>query len=272
LVDLSEALVRKHDYDRYLAALFAPEAVRTDLFAIYAFNYEIAKIGESVRNPAAGQIRLQWWRDAIDEIYSGARSRTEGLKALATAISRHQLPKSLLEATLDSRERDLDPAPFPDLAALELYADAASGHIMRLALRVLGAGDTLDSMAHEAGIAYAITGLLRALAFNAVRSRIVLPADEMAEGRVRGADILAGRMTAELAALMGRISEVARLHYATVTRMDRRFLPAILPAALTPAFLRLMNRSGFNPFGDSTDIPAYRRQWIMLRAMVRSHI
>jgi phytoene synthase len=272
LADHSQALVRKHDYDRYLSSLFASEAVRADLFAIYAFNYEISKIAESVRNPAAGQIRFQWWRDAIDEIYCGARSRTEGLTGLAAAIARHRLPKSLLEAMLDSRELDLEPAPFPDLPAVETYADATSGNVMKLAARVLGAGDTLDSMARHAGIAYAIAGLLRALPFNAARSRIVLPADEMVLAHVAGADILAGCMTAELPTLIARLSEHARVQYANATRTDRRFLPAILTAALTPAFLRLMNRPGFNPFRDSTEIPAYRRQWIMLRATIRGHI
>jgi len=152
LADLTESLVRNHDYERYLAALFAPEAVRTDLFAIYAFNFEIAKIAESVRNPAAGQIRFQWWRDAIDEIYSGARSRTEGMNRLAAAIARHQLPKGLLISILDSRELDLEPEPFPDFSALEFYADATSGNVMKLAARVLGAGETVDSGASDAGI------------------------------------------------------------------------------------------------------------------------
>jgi phytoene synthase len=272
LADLTESLVRNHDYERYLAALFAPEAVRTDLFAIYAFNYEIAKIAETVRNPAAGQIRFQWWRDAIDEIYSGARSRTEGMNRLAAAIARHQLPKGLLISILDSRELDLEPEPFPDFSALEFYADATSGNVMKLAARVLGAGETVDSGASDAGIAYAITGLLRALPFNAARSRIVLPADEMARAHVTGADILAGRMTAELSGLIAMVSERARMHYGKVARVNRRFLPAILPAALTPAFLRLMNRSAFNPFRDSTEIPVYRRQWVMLRATIRGHI
>ncbi len=152
MADLSEALVRKHDYDRYLATLFAPEAVRADLFAIYAFNYEIAKIAESVRNVAAGQIRFQWWRDAIDEIYSGTRSRTESLKALAAAVARNQsAEKTCLRRCCDSRELDLDPAPFSDLSDLEFYADATSSNVMKLVARVLGAGDTLDCVAHDAG-------------------------------------------------------------------------------------------------------------------------
>jgi phytoene/squalene synthetase len=267
-----EALVRKHDYDRYLAALFAPEAARADLFAIYAFNYEIARIGETVRNPMAGQIRFQWWHDALQEIYDGASARTESLKALAAAIARNDLQKDLFEVMLQGRELDLDPAPFHDLSDVESYADATSGSVMKLAARVLGAGDTLDGAAHDAGIAYAIAGILRAIPFHAARSRLVLPAEEMTRAHVSGAEILAGRMNSEIAELISRISEVAWLHYGRVGRTSRRFMPAILPAALAPAFLRRMNRPGFNPFRDSTEIPAYRRQWIIFRAVMRGQI
>jgi phytoene/squalene synthetase len=272
LADYCEALVRRRDDDRYLASLFAPAATRQDLFAIYAFNYEIAKVAESVRNPLAGQIRFQWWRDAVQEIYGGAPGRTENLRALARAIKRHHLSQSLFETMLDARELDLDAAPFADLASLESYADATSGNVMKLAARVLGAGETLDGEAREAGIAYALTGLLRAIPFHAARSRLVLPADEMTRARVTGTQIFAGQMTPELTLLVAGLSETARLHYARVGRTERRYMPAILPAALAPAFLRLMSGSGFNLFRDSTEIPAYRRQWIMLRAMLRRHI
>src|SRR5438477_4561684 len=108
--DYCETLVRKHDYDRYISALFAPQRVRAHLFALYAFNYEIARIRETVRNPVAGQLRLQWWRDAVDEIYSGARGRTEVLRALLHGVAAHQLPKRLFDAMLDAREQDFESA------------------------------------------------------------------------------------------------------------------------------------------------------------------
>src|SRR5690242_6843443 len=108
--DYCQALVRKNDYDRYISALFAPESLRSYLFALYAFNYEIARIAETVRNPMAGQLRLQWWRDAVDDIYSGAPGRTEVLKGLADSIRVHQLPKPLFEAIIDAREQDFETA------------------------------------------------------------------------------------------------------------------------------------------------------------------
>ena len=263
-----ESLVRKQDYDRFIAALFASEAVRQDLFALYAFNYEVAKTAETVRSQVAGQIRLQWWRERIGEIYAGAAARNALLTALASAVDRHRLDRSLFDDLIDAREFDLDPAPFGDLSQLEAYADATSGNLMRLAARVLGAGEALDEDAREAGIAYAVTGLMRALPFHAARSHIAMPADEMARAGVASGQLLRGHMSPEITGLIARMSEIARAHYQRVKRTERRYLPAILPAALVPAFIGVLNRRGFNAYRDSTEIAGYRRQWIMLRAVI----
>src|SRR6476661_6084406 len=69
------ALVRHHDRDRFQTVLFAPAARREALFALYAFNYEIARVRESVTEPMLGQIRLQWWREAVDAGYAGTLPR-----------------------------------------------------------------------------------------------------------------------------------------------------------------------------------------------------
>ena len=68
------ATLRQHDRDRYLTTLFAPSDRRGALIALYSFNFEVAKTREVVREPLLGRIRLQWWRDAIDEIYCNGRS------------------------------------------------------------------------------------------------------------------------------------------------------------------------------------------------------
>ena len=267
-----EFVVRKHDYDRFIAALFVPETLRADLFALYAFNYEVARIAEIARNPVAGQIRLQWWRERIDEIYAGAPAPAETVTELARAVARHGLDRSLFDDLIDARESDLDPAPFSELPQLEAYADATSGNVMRLAARVLGAGGTLDKNAREAGIAYAVTGLLRALPFHAAHSHIAVPADEMARAGVAPDQLLRGHMSPAIASLIARMSDIAHAHYQAVTLVGRRSLPAILPAALVPAYIRILNRSGFDIYRDSTEIAGYRRQWILLRAVMRGGV
>lgn len=267
-----ESLIRKSDYDRYLAALFAPETVRGDLFALYGFNHEIARVAGTVRNPVAGQIRLQWWRERLDEAFAGQPARVEVLIALNSAVIRHRLPKPVFEAMIDAREFDLDPAPFGDVAALESYVDATSGNVMRLAARILGAGAGGDPVITQAGLAYGIAGLLRALPFHAARSHIAMPLSEMAAAGVTSDQILAGQNSPKMAGLVRRICAVARSHYERIGKIERTSLPAILPAALVPGTLRVMSRPGFNPFRTPAEIPVYRRQWTMLRSVVSNQI
>src|SRR5712671_4300577 len=119
-----EDIIRKSDYDRYAAAVFAPKRVRGHLCALYAFNYEIAKTGETVSEVLAGQIRLQWWRDAIAELREGKRREHPVVLALAEVLRAHDLPQNLFDQMIDARECDLDEMPFQDMTGLETYADA----------------------------------------------------------------------------------------------------------------------------------------------------
>src|SRR5271169_239813 len=82
------ALVRRHDRDRYQTVLFAPAARREALFALYAFNYEIARVRESVTQPMLGQIRLQWWRENITAAFAGMSARQHVVVEPLTAVIR----------------------------------------------------------------------------------------------------------------------------------------------------------------------------------------
>ena len=70
------ALVRRHDRDRFQTALFVPAARRDALFALYAFNYEIARVRESVSEPTLGLIRLEWWRQSLDAAFEAPAAAT----------------------------------------------------------------------------------------------------------------------------------------------------------------------------------------------------
>ena len=270
----SEALVRRADYDRYLAALFAPATMRPHLFALYAFNYEVAKTAGSVSQPVMGQIRLQWWREAVEEIYAGRARNHEVVRALAETAQARDLPRALLDEMIDARENDLDETPFEDWGSLEAYADATSGHVMRLAARILGAGTGLDDAAREAGIAYALIGLLRAFPFHAGRRRLMLPAEALRAVSLSPEQVLSGAMDAKVTALFGLVAQRAREHLRIVreARVPRAFLPALLPAALVPIYLKILTRPGFNPFRDPADVAVHRRQLAMLGAMLRGRL
>ena len=267
------AEVRRVDYDRYLSALFAPKAARPHLFALYAVNHEIAKTAETVREPLAGAIRLQWWREAMDELYAGKPRRHEALLALVQTLQAHDLPRGLFEALIDAREHDFEETPFANMVALEAYADATSGNVMRLAARILGAGATLDAQERNAGIAYALTGLLRALPFRAARRNLVLPLNRLSTAGVSAEDVFAGRNSAGLNSVLQEIADAARIRL-QAARMPKPgdALSAVLPAALCPLYLRTMTRSDFDPFRNDTDIAQFRRQLAMLGAALRGRV
>src|SRR5438105_11594007 len=163
------ALVRRHDRDRYQTVLFAPAARREALFALYAFNYEIARVRESVTQPMLGQIRLQWWRENIAAAFEDGPVRHHPVaEALTGAIRGLALTRAHFDRLIDARETDLDDQPPPSLAALEEYAEASSGRLLQLALEMLGVHDPGAGEAGlHVGIAYSLAGLLRAMPVHA---------------------------------------------------------------------------------------------------------
>ena len=152
--------VRAADRDRYLSVLYAPEDKRPSLFALYAFNAEIASVRDRIREALPGEIRLQWWRDAIANDAPGGHPLAE---ALLAAIRRHDLPQKTVRRL--SRGAHLRPLRRPDArpCRAEGYCGETASALIQLAALVL------DAMPHpmppkppgHAGCAQAITGLIR---------------------------------------------------------------------------------------------------------------
>ncbi|MDR3500847.1 MAG: phytoene/squalene synthase family protein [Parvibaculum sp.] len=263
-LDACLATLRRLDHDRFLAALVAPAAKRPALVALYAFNAEIARVRETVSEPMLGQIRLQWWRESIEALERGEARGHEVIVALELA----KLPAACLITLVDARERDLDDEPFADMAALETYAEATSSALMRLATLALGGED--HPAIRPAGIAYALTGLLRAVPAHASQGRLYLPLDLLREHDVDPHRIFAGEMSEGLRSVVNAIAARARGLLAEargIGKVGRASLPALLPAALCDRYLDIMTAPDFDPFRRSTDVPAFRRQ---LRLLGRS--
>ena len=250
--------VRRLDPDRYLCALFAPADRREALFAVYAFNAEIARARESVSQPLLGMVRLQWWRDAIAGIYDGTPPRHEVVTALAEAVAEFGLNRAAFDRLIDTRERDLDDAPPETLAALEDYADGASAALTGVALEALGVGGEAARRAgRHVGIAWALCGVLRSTLFHARARRLYLPADLMAAHGVGPEDVFALRPSPGLAKVAGAVADAAGEHlraaravYSVAPRaaLPRAVLPALLPASLADSDLARLRRAGYDVF------------------------
>jgi phytoene synthase len=245
--------IRRFDNDRFLCSLFAPAAEREALAAVYAFNVEVARIRESVGEPLLGEIRLQWWRDAIEGIYSGRPSSHQVVVELDQAVRAFGLSRAHFERVLDARAFDLDDAPPPDLAALVDYADATSATLSALSLEVLGAdGDGVRHAARDVGIAWALVGLVRAVPFHARARRLYLPAELNRRAGLDVLELFDRGGTEGLSSVVGTIAETADDYLSSARSLrgevPERALPALLPATLAEGYLRQLHKCGFDPF------------------------
>jgi phytoene synthase len=268
--DACEALVREADKDRFLSALFAPPRHRGALIALYAFNIEIATVRERVSAPLPGEVRLQWWRDVLD-------GRTEDgghpvAAAIRNTVSSHQLPVATLLDLIDARTFDLYDDPMRTLDELIAYAYRTSSALILLAMRILETGNKEDDLtvAGPSGIAYALTGLLRALPRHAARGQVFVPEDMLASHGVRREEILAGATSPGLLTVLRALTGVARDHLEAardrLAGLPETLVPAVLPVAVAPLYLDRLERPGYAPFVTPVEVPQWRRQGAMWRA------
>jgi phytoene synthase len=229
-------LIRRVDEDRWLATRFAPADARARLLALYAVNYEVAHVAEAVREPGLGAIRLQWWREGLEEIALGAPPRAHpALRSL------HQAAPALaagLQVMVSARAADLEPAPFADWNALERYVDSSAGVLIALSVEACGvspAGETRHAFVREAGRAWGYVGLMRAANQWRLRGRTLLP------GPARIEDLRDRAASAWAAARAG------------VGALSAAAFPAFGYVALVGGYLRAMERGG-------VDTPLLARQ------------
>ena len=169
-------LVRRGDPVRFRTALFAPPDRREGLFALYAFNLELAKVAPLVSEPMIGEIRLQWWRDSLDMAFGdGPVRRHEVVEPLAVVIRDMGLPRGPFDALVDARARDLDPGFPADDDTLTAYLRDTAGSLALLAMRALG-GEA-DAVAADAGQGIGTARWLAAAPMLAAQGRRPLPGD-----------------------------------------------------------------------------------------------
>ena len=269
--DHCTALVRAEDKDRFLATLFAPERYRRALYALYAFDVEIARVRAVAREPMPGEIRLQWWRD----VFAGAGTREAGgnpvAAALAATVVRYRLPPQMFLDLLEARAFDLYDDPMGSLAELDGYVEKTVSAVMALAAQILSDGHDpgAKDLIRHAGIAYGIARLLAVFPQHAARRQLYLPLDAMHRQGARAEDAFAGVVTPELRAALAELRRHAGEHLAqahgAAARMPAAIAPALLPASLVRPMLDRLERRSKDPFAASP-LPPWRRQWRLWRA------
>ena len=265
-------IVRRHDRDRFQTALFAPGREREGLFALYAFNYEIARVREIVTEPMLGQIRLQWWREVVAAAFEGeAPRRHEVVLPLIAAVRDFRLSRACFETLIDARENDLKAESPETLTILETYAEGTSASLVLLALEVLaGRSPIVQEAGRAVGVGYALAGLIRAMPFHAVAGRSFIPADLGTRHGINPADYRARRSTAGLRDAVAEIAAAAQRHLDAARRdrsaVPRSAIPALLPAIVAERFLRRLERAGYDPFEPRLAAPDTLQSWRLATA------
>ena len=266
-----EGLVRAADKDRFLTTLFAPAERRDALFALYAFNLEIARVRELVREPVAGEIRLQWWSDVLGGTGRDEVAAHPVAAALLATITHYRLPLEPFKALIDARRFDLYDEPMAALADLEAYADGASASLIALAAQILAAGREPDigALSHHAGLAHALAGLLAAFPVHVARGQLYIPLEILARHGADRQEAKSPPATPQLLAALAELRARGRHHLGAARELlataAPAVMPALLPVALAGPTLARMERRGYDPFVPVAIAP-WRRLWLIWRA------
>lgn len=255
--------LRANDRDRYFSTLVLPAAARDAVTALYAFNAEIASIRDRAREAAAGEIRLQWWIDALSGEGHGEVRQNPLADALLDAVAANGLPVPALVRYAEARRFDLYDDPMPDIATFEGYAGETSSALYQLVAMILNGGrpvETGDAAGHL-GVAHALVGHLRAFGYNASRGRIILPRDVFATCGVSEDDIRTGKASENLSIALTRFVELAGEHLdkaeAAIAALPRELRAGFAPIAVLRAQLRRLDLDA--PFAPQRDVADWQK-------------
>ena len=273
--DAVRRIARAGDPDRALAALFAPPEARADLFALYAFNAELARIADQVTEPGLGAIRLQWWREAIEHAASGEAVGHPVADAFGEVLARRALSRERIAGLIDARTFDVGETVMPDARTLDAYLFDTTGGLFALAGEIVGAeGEKRDLVAEAGGRAYGLVRVMRSVPVLAAKGRTYLAADALARHGTSPQAIFAGETSEGLKALLAEMRErargalrEARFHLfgegMTGTGLDEAGRTAFLPLSLVEPYLAALAKVR-DPLHEIVRINPLTRLWRMI--------
>ena len=270
--DFSLAALRDSDRDRYLACLLSPPDKRGPLSALYAFHAEIARVRDLVREPLPGEIRLQWWRDVLEDPAGTGGEGNPLAEALLDGVKAHNLPVNVLTDMIDARIFDLYDDPMESRASLEGYAGETASALIQLASLILDPAHAQNSAsaAGHAGVAQTIAGLLLLLPLHRRRGQVYFPAELLAATGLDRDGFLTGGNEQSVTSAIRAFAGLGREHLAkaraaagSISHMNRSAFTAL--ALAEPVFDRA-ERAGAKLFDQSIVPPQWRRQWWMWKA------
>ncbi len=255
----------------YYSFVFLPQETRRAITAFYALCRELDDVVDECHERLVAETKLNWWRDEIERFATGRPEHPVTLALRDTRPGR-ALSQNLLLEIVDGMAMDLDIIRYPDFKSLHLYCYRVAGVVGEVAADIFGGrrGDedrAVRRYAHELGLAFQLTNIIRDVGEDARRGRIYLPQDELARFGVNEADILQARSTPEFSSLMQFQYERAMTHYtnalaalpASARRAQR---PGLVMAAIYRTLLEEIRRAGFPVLQARVSLTPLRKLWL----------
>ena len=251
----------------YYSFLFLPPERRRAITALYAFCREIDDVVDECHDAQIAATKLAWWREELARVYAGNPQHPIG-QALRPATERFNLPHELLSEIIDGMEMDLTQSRYLDFTALSLYCYRVASVVGLLAAEIFGYQDRhTQKYAHDLGMAFQLTNIIRDVGEDARRGRVYLPLDEMKRFGVTVDDLFEARQTDDFRRLMEFQIERAEHYYAQALAQlpasDRKTQrPGLIMAAIYRTLLDEIEADGFLVLDRRTSLTPLRKIWI----------
>ncbi|MFA7318344.1 MAG: presqualene diphosphate synthase HpnD [Sulfuricella sp.] len=259
----------------YNSFRFLPQQKRQAITALYAFCREVDDVVDECHEPQVAHAKLAWWREEISHTFAGKPHHLVG-QALQPAIRAYDLPMEQFFEIIDGMEMDLNSNRYADFKALQLYCYRDASVVGLLAAAIFGYSNRQTTKyAHDLGLAFQLTNIIRDVGEDARRNRIYLPLDELQQFGVNEADILQSRETEEFTRLMAFQIKRARQYYsqamAELPAEDRKTqMPGLIMAAIYQTLLDEIEADGCHVLKQKTSLPPLRKLWIAWRTWLKS--
>ncbi len=259
----------------YYSFMFLPPQRRQAITALYAFCREVDDVVDECHDLSLAQTKLEWWRQEVARVYAGTPTHPVGL-ALQDVIGAFNLPQEQLLEIIDGMAMDLAQTRYLDFKGLQLYCYRVASVVGLLAAEIFGYRDRQTlKYAHDLGLAFQLTNIIRDVGEDARRGRIYLPVEDLQRFDVPARDILEARYSDAFRELMAFQAQRAESFYdqafAHLPEVDRKAQrPGLVMAAIYRTLLREIAADGFKVLDRRTSLTPLRKVWLAGTTWIRN--
>jgi phytoene synthase len=251
----------------YYAFLFLPPHRRAAITAFYAFCREIDDVVDEVQDPSVAAQKLHWWHTEVANSFSG-QAQHPVMKALMPLVADFGITAQHLNDVIAGCQMDLTQTRYLDFAGLQTYCHLVAGVVGEVAARIFGqTQEDTTPYAHQLGLAFQLTNIIRDVGEDALRGRIYLPMNEMQQFGVSAQDILQRNNTPAFQALMAFQYQRAQSQYQeALSRLPaadwRSQKPGLMMASIYRTLLKEIADAGFPVLRERVALTPVRKFWL----------